>query len=118
MRISDWSSDVCSSDLNKLCRIHATPVSAICLARGSPQLVCCCAAQNKRKKHECSSVSARINLPLTPATRESAETRLVQPYRVSLCTRSEEHTSELQSLMRISYAVFCLIKKQNKIYII
>src|SRR3546814_7322227 len=31
-------------------------------------------------------------------------------------TRSEEHTSELQSLMRISYAVFCL-KKQNKIHI-
>src|SRR3546814_5236498 len=32
-------------------------------------------------------------------------------------TRSEEHTSELQSLMRISYAVFCLKKKQNKKYI-
>src|SRR3546814_7265925 len=31
--------------------------------------------------------------------------------------RSEEHTSELQSLMRISYAVFCLKKKKNKIYI-
>src|SRR3546814_8355389 len=31
-------------------------------------------------------------------------------------TRSEEHTSELQSLMRISYAVFCLKKKNNKIY--
>src|SRR3546814_3930025 len=31
----------------------------------------------------------------------------------SCCTRSEEHTSELQSLMRISYAVFCL-KKKNK----
>src|SRR3546814_6624945 len=31
-----------------------------------------------------------------------------------LCTRSEEHTSELQSLMRISYAVFCLKKKQNE----
>src|SRR3546814_10298217 len=30
--------------------------------------------------------------------------------------RSEEHTSELQSLMRISYAVFCLKKKNNKIY--
>src|SRR3546814_10265001 len=30
-----------------------------------------------------------------------------------LATRSEEHTSELQSLMRISYAVFCLIKEQN-----
>src|SRR3546814_8323261 len=33
-----------------------------------------------------------------------------------LRTRSEEHTSELQSLMRISYAVFCLKKKKNKIY--
>src|SRR3546814_1416992 len=32
----------------------------------------------------------------------------------SLSTRSEEHTSELQSLMRISYAVFCLKKKNNK----
>src|SRR3546814_20022270 len=31
-------------------------------------------------------------------------------------TRSEEHTSELQSLMRISYAVFCLKKKKNQIY--
>src|SRR3546814_2185996 len=30
--------------------------------------------------------------------------------------RSEEHTSELQSLMRISYAVFCLKKKNNKLY--
>src|SRR3546814_4775784 len=33
-----------------------------------------------------------------------------------LLTRSEEHTSELQSLMRISYAVFCLKKKKNKIH--
>src|SRR3546814_4632412 len=31
-------------------------------------------------------------------------------------SRSEEHTSELQSLMRISYAVFCLKKKKNKTY--
>src|SRR3546814_4952269 len=34
--------------------------------------------------------------------------------RLSLLMRSEEHTSELQSLMRISYAVFCLKKKKNK----
>src|SRR3546814_6241770 len=34
--------------------------------------------------------------------------------RYSRRTRSEEHTSELQSLMRISYAVFCLKKKTNK----
>src|SRR3546814_2178337 len=41
------------------------------------------------------------------------ETALVCHYRVA---RSEEHTSELQSLMRISYAVFCLKKKTRKIY--
>src|SRR3546814_6636167 len=35
------------------------------------------------------------------------------PHVVALFTRSEEHTSELQSLMRISYAVFCLKKKKN-----
>src|SRR3546814_3923977 len=35
-------------------------------------------------------------------------------YTVNAAARSEEHTSELQSLMRISYAVFCLTKKKNK----
>src|SRR3546814_9501917 len=35
------------------------------------------------------------------------------PLRLAACHRSEEHTSELQSLMRISYAVFCLKKKNN-----
>src|SRR3546814_9924169 len=35
---------------------------------------------------------------------------------VAQCRRSEEHTSELQSLMRISYAVFCLKKKTNRTY--
>src|SRR3546814_1668150 len=37
------------------------------------------------------------------------------PYR-TFCPRSEEHTSELQSLMRNSYAVFCLKKKKTKTY--
>src|SRR3546814_9925166 len=37
-----------------------------------------------------------------------------QPVLAVLLKRSEEHTSELQSLMRISYAVFCLKKKKNK----
>src|SRR3546814_7949006 len=35
-------------------------------------------------------------------------------FSLMIITRSEEHTSELQSLMRISYAVFCLIQKNNK----
>src|SRR3546814_10628238 len=38
---------------------------------------------------------------------------LIQP-NGAICQRSEEHTSELQSLMRISYAVFCLNKKKNE----
>src|SRR3546814_15447569 len=37
----------------------------------------------------------------------------VQSRQISLLSRSEEHTSELQSLMRISYAVFCLKKKKK-----
>src|SRR3546814_9445250 len=48
----------------------------------------------------------------------SAETHLPQPLRISVrarLARSEEHTSELQSLMRLSYAVFCLKKKKTKL---
>src|SRR3546814_3609899 len=41
--------------------------------------------------------------------------RIAHALRPCLSARSEEHTSELQSLMRISYAVFCLKKKQNLI---
>src|SRR3546814_4239702 len=41
-------------------------------------------------------------------------TRKVTDWRNALRTRSEEHTSELQSLMRISYAVFCLKKKKTR----
>src|SRR3546814_8512541 len=40
--------------------------------------------------------------------------RLTVEGRIYMCLRSEEHTSELQSLMRISYAVFCLKKKKHK----
>src|SRR3546814_9439173 len=43
-----------------------------------------------------------------------AASQLPPPTRRSIMLRSEEHTSELQSLMRISYAVFCLKKKKHK----
>src|SRR3546814_7005997 len=81
MRISDWSSDVCSSDL------HPCPVSPSAL-RGCPR-------PPPRPPHR-SSHCLRCG-----GGRKGVSPRL----------RSEEHTSELQSLMRISYAVFCL-KKQ------
>src|SRR3546814_2770593 len=88
MRISDWSSDVCSSDLQHGRRTQ------IGQQRGIEQL-----AKQIRHVQTC-HFARRFQM------------------RVGQCraqaTRSEEHTSELQSLMRISYAVFCL-KKKTKI---
>src|SRR3546814_1927111 len=49
-----------------------------------------------------------------PACREATAARRSDPIRPDGDSRSEEHTSELQSLMRISYAVFCLKKKKKK----
>src|SRR3546814_6123434 len=74
MRISDWSSDVCSSDLGG---------AAEDPGRSAPE----------------------------PQQRGGGEARRRAPEGPH--QRSEEHTSELQSLMRISYAVFCLKKKKQ-----
>src|SRR3546814_1777742 len=94
MRISDWSSDVCSSDLTG---IAVRPGETI----------------------------EFVSLPRIPATEKVWQTfnkeRWKLKVRACYCSifndcwiteRSEEHTSELQSLMRISYAVFCLKKKK------
>src|SRR3546814_4867303 len=57
---------------------------------------------------------------LDPEKSKSIEAGLKADFlerRVRVAARSEEHTSELQSLMRISYAVFCLKKKKKKVYI-
>src|SRR3546814_4366442 len=56
-------------------------------------------------------VTDRINPSLAPATVDNVPMGL--GILASFTTRSEEHTSELQSLMRISYAVFCLKKKKQ-----
>src|SRR3546814_8240720 len=100
MRISDWSSDVCSSDL---------PASPGVIARTLASIV---------------RPSGNSTIARSPGARRSAS---VGPTAASICTfdgsatrnssvsgRSEEHTSELQSLMRSSYAVFCLKKKIYK----
>src|SRR3546814_5375095 len=98
MRISDWSSDVCSSDLKnrgwslryKKTRAFVTLVpeyrrfSAVVVMGGA-----------EREKFE--------------ERRYVWRPQLVKLYDEAK-TRSEEHTSELESLMRISYAVFCLKK--------
>src|SRR3546814_4058421 len=101
MRISDWSSDVCSSDLADLQANRRSGRTRRtrgddreprgCDDFGRP--ACCagarCAGQGQLRTR-------------AHALRSESD---------GPCRRSEEHTSELQSLMRISYAVFCLKKK-------
>src|SRR3546814_2150488 len=64
-------------------------------------------ASSRRTGPDRRSVSTRVPMRPTP----SSSSIIFSTARIS--TRSEEHTSELQSLMRISYAVFCLKKKNN-----
>src|SRR3546814_8158484 len=105
MRISDWSSDVCSSDLITLkiltqaCHHRTHGVGRTALAhQGQRELM---------GAHREAFVVLRGGEQLVQASIEFA---------VLVAQRSEEHTSELQSLMRISYAVFCLKKNNTLIY--
>src|SRR3546814_9218860 len=59
------------------------------------------------------SSSAAAAATTAVATRRRSPKRIIETPPVRRALRSEEHTSELQSLMRISYAVFCLKKKKN-----
>src|SRR3546814_9533622 len=106
MRISDWSSDVCSSDLAARLRHH---ISALHPAHKQTPLVI-----RSRPRH-CSAAEAGSAAGWTRRDRTGMEgrriSRTIQPKVPP--RRSEEHTSELQSLMRISYAVFCLKKKKH-----
>src|SRR3546814_8810836 len=60
------------------------------------------------------SRSASRSPTACPEVPRNAEKPPDPPNQIDRCARSEEHTSELQSLMRISYAVFCLKKKKSK----
>src|SRR3546814_4983331 len=128
MRISDWSSDVCSSDLCREDQIVEEVRNFCALAD---------------RIYKDFGFTYSIKLALRPEKRfgsdemwDQAEAELREAvmaaglateeygweelpgegafYAPKLEWRSEEHTSELQSLMRISYAVFCLKKKQKK----
>src|SRR3546814_2115251 len=96
MRISDWSSDVCSSDLQK----HAAPIDLVAHF---------CPPRCWSKKFAITRY-ASIDSGMSGQTKNACGK---PSKRNSSLVRSEEHTSELQSLMRNSYAVFCL-KKKNK----
>src|SRR3546814_9550627 len=119
MRISDWSSDVCSSDLGQPL-VHS----------GNFAFGPAFGFIGKRKASDIGADLPKVGFTveaggfaqayLTPAFRVRAEGRKglsghkgwVGEISADYVARSEEHTSELQSLMRISYAVFFL-KKQN-----
>src|SRR3546814_1277699 len=119
MRISDWSSDVCSSDLFPD-SLHAGSASlrpdracGLCFAQVSADGLPC-----NEVRIACDRIAGNLDELRKPHVIElrRAQTEVAQAVgQVGIIgiERSEEHTSELQSLMRISYAVFCLKKKNN-----
>src|SRR3546814_8061733 len=108
MRISDWSSDVCSADLVALVRVCPLPREP-CLVRAAFALLAefagTCAQQIAARDD--ADQRARLRIDDADAAHVFRDHQVGDVGR----GRSEEHTSELQSLMRISYAVFCLKKK-------
>src|SRR3546814_2298608 len=133
MRISDWSSDVCSSDLRKTGSDTLWPVlrpGAVTKTHLSSEVV----RQLNAFRDHLNTVFGSPDGPVIPpgpdgkpwriTTRQFRRTiawhianrpfgtiaGMIQYKHASVAARSEEHTSELQSLMRISYAVFCLTK--------
>src|SRR3546814_8605730 len=126
MRISDWSSDVCSSDLERWAREGIDEIGTAHASMGvgggrsrafrdarhryrpRPRL----RADPRASRFDPARIGAATEHPLHPDRRHGI-CRPVADRQQAGGDRSEEHTSELQSLMRISYAVFCLKKKNN-----
>src|SRR3546814_7856216 len=102
MRISDWSSDVCSSDLKTRPRqvVGQLHLRAAVLGQAHHGAQ----SRNGRCFTWRANTSTNCGSSLAPHTASAWPTI----HSTTPGSRSEEHTSELQSLMRISYAVFCL----------
>src|SRR3546814_10200036 len=96
LRISDWSSDVCSSDL---CADHDGVAERL--------------RRDTDTARDDARLAAAAGAGLQRAALAAGAGAEIAGHRRPAKSRSEEHTSELQSLMRISYAVFCLKKKKN-----
>src|SRR3546814_8318345 len=116
MRISDWISDVCSADLtvkDSLAEAHEripsiTPAQAAEMMEAGEALVV--DVRDAPEVQQSGKVKGAINVSRGLLEfRADPENPMHHPDFQK--DRSEEHTSELQSLMRISYAVFCLKKK-------
>src|SRR3546814_9021261 len=105
MRISDWSSDVCSSDLCQAILKFADD-------KGRPMPLPAY-DQCMKASHAFNLLDARGVISVTERQAYIGRVRALAKACCEAWVRSEEHTSELQSLMRISYAVFCLKKKKD-----
>src|SRR3546814_8945297 len=117
MRISDWSSDVCSSDLDddvafrrQIAREHDAGFALeidddAFLAAIATEKVVALAVTERRERARVVAAAGRFDLQHFGAEIGKRQRRR---------GRSEEHTSELQSLMRHSYAVFCLKQKKTQ----
>src|SRR3546814_8681190 len=104
MRISDWSSDLCSSDLigagERIVRDIAVGIDGKKL-------------QFRAGRVDDIAIGRRSERPVARIGDRLGRRIALHDEQALADDRSEEHTSELQSLMRISYAVFCLKKKTN-----
>src|SRR3546814_6993332 len=130
MRISDWSSDVCSSDLAWIGwrALRGLPGARrphfVTTVHGLNSPSRYSAVMTRGERVICVSETVRDyvlqHYPRTDPTKLRVVPRGIDPAAFPFASwpdrvaRSEEHTSELQSLMRISYAVFCLKKKKKK----
>src|SRR3546814_2377362 len=111
VRISDWSSDVCSSDL--IGSLSET-IDAVNMAHRAGYTSVMSHRSGETEDTTIADLAVALNcgqIKTGSASRSDRIAKYNQLLRIE--ERSEEHTSELQSLMRISYAVFCL-KKKNK----
>src|SRR3546814_9677789 len=124
MRISDWSSDVCSSDLlDADAFLHRQADRAGLEHLGADarefehlligDIIKLAGASDDPRVGRVNTVNIGVDIAAVGLHRRRDRDRAGVRTAAAERRRSEEHTSELQSLMRISYAVFCL-KKKNK----
>src|SRR3546814_8040975 len=114
MRISDWSSDVCSSDLADPVVLRADWLSAYDFASATGAQALNDYARTNDPFAEVGKFQVAVDVSsVIRASKDSFRIAWTERRYQDGSLRSEEHTSELQSLMRISYAVFCLKKKKR-----
>src|SRR3546814_6765747 len=118
MRISDWSSDVCSSDLADVAAA-AEGVSQRQEGRGRHRVTGVVSEPGdvnpEEPRHDGEQYQDADGYEAEARQRAGGQIEAVKrpAQGCHASPRSEEHTSELQSLMRISYAVFCWKNKTN-----